>query len=153
MEAAEKTPRKPSRDICRVCGKQFHQNKKNRLNVFSPRAEGSYASMLEAITHEPVQEMDGLARYICTTCGGRLRKWAANRNNEKTDLETTILRDIAYTSSFSRKKRELPVSPPTMSSVQSHVKIAPKALKASSNKYCRNIIFSQISHFFTLAPS
>jgi hypothetical protein len=60
------TPKKSVQDVCRVCGRGFHENKKNKLNLFG---SGNLSAFLEAIIGENVGFYDGLPPFVCTTCG------------------------------------------------------------------------------------
>ena len=100
------TPKKPSSDICRICGTQFKKDKRDKVSLFHTTAR--LHSLLQEATAVAVHEDDGFPQFVCTTCRYQLLKF--ERLHRQLEETRTLLcgasRQTAMTCRFERRRRQ-----------------------------------------------
>ena len=105
------TPKKPSSDVCRICGTQFRKDRRDKVSLFHTTAR--LHSLLQEATALGVHEDDGFPQFVCTTCRNQLLKF--ERLHRQLEETRTLLcgasRQTAMTCRFKRRRRQSPGTP------------------------------------------
>ena len=97
------TPKKPSSDVCRICGTQFRKDRRDKVSLSHTTAR--LHSLLQEATAFAVHEDDGFPQFVCTTCRNQLLKF--ERLHRQLE-ETRTLLCGASRCAFFREKLTVP---------------------------------------------
>ena len=112
------SPKKPSSDVCRVCGSSFAKHKRDKVSLF--RCEANLHVILEEATGFPVRQHDGLPHFACTSC--RTKMWKFQRaQKELEEMRTFLCEQSRKTALECRFKRRLQVTKSPGSPSSRHV--------------------------------